>query len=210
VFEKVSDTTWARVENKTRDVRLAMVGLHVVGSVAGHPELIWATFEHVDNAPSGKYTYWDTQSRLKEVARSTEGNWLFFGSGGPENRSRMRMRSENIVAVVNQTIGPVDVVRVNAWGSDAAAADKNTDIVAINNSIAGLLAAGDVRRNYIMTGSTWLNRGKEVGTTLTANATMETFQQTTNCFSCHSSGSANTVDLGVSRIYGSLLPLSPP
>jgi hypothetical protein len=210
VFKQVSDTTWERDGSKTMQMRLALVGMHVVGSVANQPEMIWATFEHVNNAPSERYAYLDTQSRPKEMPRSSAGSWLFFGTGVTENRSRMRIRGRNIVASVNQTIGPVDVVRVNAWGSDAAATDKNTDVIAINNSIGGLLAAGDVRRNYIMTGSTWLNGGREVGTILTANTTMETFQQSTNCFMCHSSGSFNTIDLGVSRIYHSLLPLPPP
>ena len=35
--------------NKNAD--LALVGMHVVGSVKDHPEMIWATFEHVDNGP---------------------------------------------------------------------------------------------------------------------------------------------------------------
>jgi hypothetical protein len=78
VFKKVSETTWERVGNETRQVRLALVGMHVVGSVAGQPEMIWATFEHVNNTPSERYTYWDTQSRPKEVPRSTAGSWLFF------------------------------------------------------------------------------------------------------------------------------------
>ena len=36
---------------------MAMVGLHVVGSVKGHPEMVWATFEHIDNAPQNNYVY---------------------------------------------------------------------------------------------------------------------------------------------------------
>src|SRR5262249_42676021 len=30
---------------------VALVGLHVVGVVQGHPEFVWATFEHRRNAP---------------------------------------------------------------------------------------------------------------------------------------------------------------
>jgi hypothetical protein len=36
---------------KTRSVQLALVGFHIGGVVKGHPEMIWATFEHKDNAP---------------------------------------------------------------------------------------------------------------------------------------------------------------
>jgi hypothetical protein len=222
VYKKSSATTWEREPNKTEEVRLAMVGMHVVGSVAGHPEMIWATFEHVNNAPSGRYTYWDTKSGPKAppkvVDRSTGGTWLFFGSGGTENRSRMGVQGGNIVAVGSQTIGPVDVVRLNAWGvatdgtdaNDRKAADANTDVISINNSVIGHLKDGDVRKNYIMTGSTWLKPGGiEVGTTKTANTTMETFQQPSNCFGCHGNR-LNAIDLSVSQIYHRLKPLPDP
>ena len=36
---------------KTRPVTVALVGLHVVGVTANHPEFVWATFEQVQNAP---------------------------------------------------------------------------------------------------------------------------------------------------------------
>ncbi len=36
---------------KTRDVTVSLVGLHVVGVTQDHPEFIWATFEHYNNAP---------------------------------------------------------------------------------------------------------------------------------------------------------------
>jgi hypothetical protein len=35
-----------------REVNVALLGLHVVGAIDGHPEFIWATFEHAD--ASGK------------------------------------------------------------------------------------------------------------------------------------------------------------
>src|SRR5215471_9224857 len=45
------------VAGPARQATLAMLGLHVVGSVANHPEMVWATFEHVGNAPSATYQY---------------------------------------------------------------------------------------------------------------------------------------------------------
>jgi hypothetical protein len=84
-----------------------------------------------------------------------------------------------------------------------------------------MLASGDVRGNYVMTGATWTaggvapngnfpSGGNEVGTSSLANSTMETYQQgsdTTsatglNCFGCHSN---NTTD--VSHVFGALKPL---
>ena len=63
----------------------------------------------------------------------------------------------NIVALDDSTIGPSNLLRLNPWGtnaSDANAVRNNTDIISINNSVLGMLAAGDVRKNYVMVGST--------------------------------------------------------
>ena len=39
------------LSRKTRPVRVALVGFHIAAAVNGHPEMIWATFEHVRNTP---------------------------------------------------------------------------------------------------------------------------------------------------------------
>jgi hypothetical protein len=36
---------------KTRKVTVALLGIHVVGVIEGHPEFVWATFEHVSHKP---------------------------------------------------------------------------------------------------------------------------------------------------------------
>jgi hypothetical protein len=78
--------------NGSKTVPLALVGMHVVGSTGthgspngpGHPELIWATFEHLGNTPLATYTY-NSTAGLKTVNRSTAGTWLFSksNSNGP-------------------------------------------------------------------------------------------------------------------------------
>ncbi|MGD8174891.1 hypothetical protein [Marinimicrobium sp. ARAG 43.8] len=37
---------------QTDTVQLGLVGFHIAGVVKGHPEMIWATFEHKENAPN--------------------------------------------------------------------------------------------------------------------------------------------------------------
>ena len=34
--------------DKTRVVTVALLGIHVVGTIEGHPEFVWSTFEHVN------------------------------------------------------------------------------------------------------------------------------------------------------------------
>jgi hypothetical protein len=58
------------------------VGIHVVGSTAGHPEMIWAIFEHFANTPVAPDTY-NSNSGVKTVAQNTVGIWQFAARDGP-------------------------------------------------------------------------------------------------------------------------------
>ena len=196
--------------NGQKTVELAMVGIHVVGSTAGHAEMIWATFEHLDNAPLASYTY-DSTSGLKTVPQETSGPWL-FSSNNPStfNVPHMQTSGLDIIAAAPHTISPSDTIRWKAWGGAsnlapnpidgippvATTAASNTEIISINNNVRGLIPDVDIRRNYIMTGATWTINGKppqpflgnptptdpgnQVGTSQLANTTMETYQQGNN------------------------------
>ena len=90
------------------------------------------------------------------------------------------------------------------------------DMIAINNSGNGQLAAGDVRKNYTMTGTTWAIGGappsgsNQVGPNQLANTTMETFFQPSNCFNCHTGNMLGALNgSGLSHIFGLLKPLFP-
>lgn len=193
------------VPNGQKTVELAMVGMHVVGSTKGHPEMLWATFEHVSSTPNAAYSY-NSTSGLQNVAQNTDGNWLFSvdGAAAPFNQAHMRVNSSgNIEAVSPHTISPSNTIRWKPWGKPTGSASSNTELISINNSVRGMLVSGDVRHNYIQTGTTWTIFGappsstNQVGTNFLANTTMETYQQGTstaangtNCFTCHTT---NTV-----------------
>jgi hypothetical protein len=211
-----------------KTVKLALVGIHVVGSTAGHPEMIWATFEHFANVPRATYSYVNTGNSTVSVNQNTNGSWVFAktNSSGPFNQEHMSFSAPNIVAASGFTISPSDTIRWKAFGAasdvspnpiDGSSAASNTEIIAIDNSISGMIASGDVRSNYVMTGATWTiggaspNSGNQVGTSALSNTTMETYQQGTdttmahggtNCFTCHIS---NTT--GVSHVFVPLKPL---
>lgn len=53
------------------EVDVAMVGMHIVGWVKGHEEAIWATFEHVDNAP-------EFATNQDENLPVSDRNWTFY------------------------------------------------------------------------------------------------------------------------------------
>jgi hypothetical protein len=176
------------------------------------------------------------------VPQSTSGTWLFSksGSAGPFNDPHMKEQGGDIKPVSPFPISASDTIRWKAWGAasdlspnpiDGSAAASNTEIIAINNSVRGMLQSADVRGNYLLLGATWTiggaaptpvfaaptpgNTGNQVGTSRLANTTMETYQQGadttstkgTNCFSCHSSGNKPIATTAVSHIFMDIKPL---
>ncbi len=205
------------VINGQKTVELAMVGMHVVGSTKGHPEMLWGTFEHVSNAPNAAFTY-NNSTGTVTVPQNTVGNWVFCANGatGPFNEAHMATSATGITALSGFTVSPSNIIRWKAWGKGEPNASSNTEIISINNSVRGQLIDGDVRKNYIQTGTTWTiggaapNSSNQVGTNKLANSTMETFQQGTsnsrtngtNCFSCH-----GTNEVAVSHVFEATQPL---
>ena len=229
-YDQSNPNQW--VPNGQKTVELALVGIHVVGSTAGHPEMVWATFEHFGNAPDATYTYNSTNG-VKTVAQNTAGTWLLTAnnSAGPFNTANMQYQSPNIVAFAGHTISPSDTLRSKAWGAasdvspnpiDGSATASNTEMISINHSVSGMMPNGDLRNNYFMTGATWTiggappNQSNQVGTSQLANTTMETFQQgpdntvahgSSNCFDCHVSSSTSISTTAVSHVFKKLKPL---
>jgi hypothetical protein len=194
-YDQSNPNLWTPTGQQT--VQLALVGMHVVGSTASHPEMVWATFEHVGNTPVATYSYNSTNG-TKQVNQNTSGTWLFAASGssGPFNVAHMFSTgpsgtpSNSIQAEPNFTISPSDTLRSEPFGMDGTNAPSNTEIISMNNHVRGMMANGDIRGNYIMTGATWTIPGfnppsGQVGTNQLANTTMETYVQGANCFACH-------------------------
>ena len=215
-----SDTLKPSTQQQT--VQLAMVGIHVVGSILGNPEMVWATFEHVGNTPVATYTYTTGNGvTLKTVPEDVTGPWLFSASAsGPFNMVHMKRDPliGDINAVAPFTIGPSDTRRSEPWGMDGGSAASNTQVISMNSNVLGALDVADVRNNYVMTGATWTGLGSSPdnpahwkGTTVLSNTTMETYEQgSTNCFTCHVSPQSvlsSVPNQGLSHIWGGLSPL---
>ncbi|MEA2605040.1 MAG: hypothetical protein QOF89_6032 [Acidobacteriota bacterium] len=201
---------WVLVPNAPpQHVTLAMVGMHVVGSVKGNPEMLWATFEHFGNTPNAAYDYIASGGHQKTVKQNTAGTWLFSASDATEfNAMHMKVEGGNIEGVDGHAITRSNTLRMKPWGGAfnskpngkvTSTAASNSEIIAINNSVLGQLSAGDVRKNYFMVGNTWTKggiaptrpypgsgaqvEGQEVGTSQLANSTMETYDQETTSYS---------------------------
>ena len=192
----------------TKEAQLALVGMHVVGSANENRAMIWATFEHIDNAPMASYSYMSTTSEQpKKSDPDPPGWWLFSARSctGSSNVPRMHARNAPIIkALANKKIGPSDTCREEAWGVSPDDAVRNTQVIAINRNVIGMLPTGDVRKNYLLIGTIW---GSGVGSNRLANTTLETFErEKEHCFECHRGPLAGGE---LSRMFHQLKPLFP-
>lgn len=213
--------TWT-LDKASETTKLALVGMHVVGTLAGHPEFCWATFEHINNAPDAPYYYTKSDGTMGMKGYDSSGDWVFMKNGGAQAGSNTELASVdsstgNIVGAGSSQIGPSNTSRTNPWGNlgnDKASAADNTDVISINNSVRALLATGDLRKNYVLGGALWTKNGGipgvakdpvQKGSLTLANSTMETYHQSINCFVCHSGPSFEAFSL--SHIYSEIKQL---
>jgi hypothetical protein len=224
-YVRSGDQVW-KIDSNTPTVNktLALVGLHVVGPVAGHPEMVWATFEHARNAPDNTFYFNAFGKPAVEVPYNSKGQWTFMSDGGSQSGAlvaQMTVASDgSIQATAGNSIKHNDVYRVNPWGNapTAASADNNSRLISLNFDIGILLGlAQDVRSNYLQIGAIWTSDGsippngtdpKLAGSKLLANSTMETYRQVSppSCFGCHGATSST----GTSHLFSaSNKPLVP-
>ncbi|HXD34954.1 MAG TPA: hypothetical protein VN643_27790 [Pyrinomonadaceae bacterium] len=203
---------------------LGLVGFHLVINTQFHPEFVWATFEHVNNAPN-----------CTNPQPAPAGGWSFLSSACA---TCLQQNGVNGCPQCKFNVAPpppfgitgpaTQVCRVFSDGTDPGSTTNgnNNDtnrfnIDTLNSQIAGFLSQlpsnspMSVWKNYTLVSGLWTNGGVPSGGTdvqrgslEAANTTMETFfqQPNQNCFSCH--GYTTATPLTVSHIISDLLPPS--
>lgn len=208
-------------------VTLGLVGFHLVINTQLHPEFVWATFEHVNNAPD-----------CTNPQTPPAGGWSFLSS---DCATCLQQNGVNGCPQCNFNVAPTgpfgvtgpptQVCRVYSDGTDPGSTTNgnNNDtnrfnIDTLNSQIAGFLSQLPstspmaVWKNYTLVSGLWTNGGVpsngtnvQRGSLEAANTTMETFfqQQGNNCFSCHKFDTTTPPNpLAVSHIASDLLPTS--
>jgi hypothetical protein len=179
---------------QTSAVTVALMGLHVVGVTQGHPEFIWATFEHVDNAPNLPVGMKPDANSPVDSTRS----WTLYAQNTAAKDSNKNVKVPDLkLDVPTQTLTPKTAVfrEFELGGSTNPALIKG-----LTASVQQQLAGTEPWRNYFLVGAVWLrNPGQDfkpdasfdaaqlAGETKLSNASMETYTQNLrpNCFSCH-------------------------
>ena len=174
-YDKTNVKLWTQ-KTATQTITVALVGMHVVGSVSGHPEMVWSTFEHIGNTPNVSYAFLDTngnpQNQLADPVNSTT-HWLFCGATSPApnfTANATASFSPPGIQAVNSTpsVQGTSVLRLSPWGAPnnqapnplvASVAESNTQIISLNHDIHIQMNSQDVRNNYLFLGATWTEFG---------------------------------------------------
>jgi hypothetical protein len=215
----------ARRAQTCKSVSLGLVGMHIVSKTAKHPEFIWATFEHRNNAPdctdlaatapvTGGWTFFDKASydRCKE-ARCTN---TYFPARPAMVCREHPAGDSNLGRYPDGKDCSVDPNQLICQPSVKAALTANTAAMnAINESASSVISQSKsydkVWANYELVGNVWSQGGAvppitqaQAGSLSAANTSMETFvqngqagiQNPSNCFTCHNMvSSAGTTNL---------------
>lgn len=213
-----------------RQVNLGLTGMHIVSKTPSSPALIWATFEHRNNAPDCSNT---------SAAPPLGGKWNFYNpsctncvpntykAGTPAQICRMHPQGNSAVGTFP---GGEDC---QANPNQFACQDKTRKILdestqsinAINSSVQALIQANPERinkvwANYEIVGNVWTVGGTvppylqaQQGALSASNTSMESFVQNGvaaatnpyNCFSCHNmagpTADKNLPPVGLSHLF---------
>jgi len=218
-------TDGKKSDNTTETVKIALIGMHIIGRVYNHPEFIWATYEHEGLAPN--YSWREKgYPRLNEVI--SDKNFVFYQANTNFNNCIMMNGSSSFNSVFN--IYPHGTVRSFVGDEYPNEMDKKNyvNVVSLGESVKKYLhKEKSVWENYFYKGSVWLNAADSdfgpsnpnigsltnkslKGNRAISNITMETYTQlfsngiytggSMNCFGCH-----NTVDFNNPIINGDSL-----
>jgi hypothetical protein len=201
------------------EVQVALVGFHVVGWVQGHPEAVWATFEHDNNAP-------DMAPNQSPTAPVSSHNWTYYTANTTALDCNQIDTNQLTLDPATQTLKPMtQVCRQFPFGMKAGTQDPNdlqnlAAITSLNASVKSRLNT-DVAKNYFEVGAIWTNgdlqpnndqQANRLGSTLLNNAVIETFTQNVqsdnNCFSCHNTLMYNPPEASVQPLQGTNINLS--
>ncbi len=185
---KVQDGKIVPDGERTRTVTVAMIALHVVGVIEGHPEFIWATFEHVHHKSS---TEWIPDNApvavdnpdVKAVSVNLElPKYLLYpnengaiGPATPASGADMRVKDSGLTldAKTQKFLPLTPVYRMfpSSQATDKGATPVvDPEISSLNRHVREFFEShkgseSDVRSNYQLVGAVWLNtpRGSEDG-----------------------------------------------
>jgi hypothetical protein len=152
-------------DTKPRTVTVALLALHVVFTLPGHPEFVWSTFQHVDAqgitdvAPSALA---NPQATPAATVISRTNGALFRGNTTAANGNRGIPNLMFDPATQTFPGQQTSIYRMFP-GSKSNTTDLDDDVTSINEIMRARFAranlpASDRRGNYLLVGAIWQDR----------------------------------------------------
>lgn len=182
---------------KPKQVVVGLTGLHIIHKTALGQQFIWATFEHVQNAPSAEevaakkfkppYTYFNPDCNpatdyYKCVANANPSQ--VNGGKNPYNAPIQVVRTTAIPARPND-----DVAGLNEYVWSQVIAPQNAKSVFLNYELVNTLWSN--QNTPVQPGARVPLVAAQLSPSIVqepvANTTMETYVQNLTCLSCHAS-----------------------
>ena len=211
-------TMSTQIGTDTTTKTLGMIGFHIAIATTDHPEFVWATFEHDNNAPDC-------------IKPQTTSGWSFASK-----QCSTDLENKDILGIINckfntatQQTDPTkvtgtatEICREYAYGSakgDLKYEENVGDITSLNKNVEKYLKGSyTILNNYFNVGAIWVSDitqdsivSNQRGSLRLANTVAETVHQdvdlkagfVSNCFGCHnySASGKNTTSGGLSHIF---------
>jgi hypothetical protein len=204
---KPGQVTIQPVQDKFVTVKVALIGLHVVGYTENHPEFLWGTFELKKNSPQTA-----DNTFTPSASRSDSNNYTLYKGGTPFSQVNVPAqpgahRPQLRLDPASQKLTPAtNAVLENQTGGENQPNGVG-NIFAITSQAQGILAKSKAPQstfaNYNLIGTVWMkansynlnsDQTSAIGSVTLANTTAETFVQApkntpmanvVNCFLCH-------------------------
>jgi hypothetical protein len=181
-LSQAADGSIAEDKDNPREIRAALLALHVVYTLPGHPEFIWGSFEHSTDSPDisaadGKRdvapTFFDRNpaptdpdNLMVSDAVAQVGSKLYRG-GTPANRANQAIPEAELKLDVATQRFPgqqTSIYRMfpasksHSIDPDAALSSLNFNVGALFDAKASTLSRVDRRGSYRQIGSVWLDK----------------------------------------------------
>ncbi len=164
-----------------RSIKVALVAMHVVYSLPGHPEFIWTSFQHIDttgvdinthapglpdSAPVFQTlpTTADPNNLMNSQVVDTKNYLLYHGGTAANAANPALVDSQLQLDATHQIfIGTNSQTSIYRMYAGSKSNDINPDdaVTALNSNMLAMfdqMAPNDLRRNYKLVGGTWMDK----------------------------------------------------
>lgn len=176
-------TTHLITEDKEhpRMVTVRLLAIHVAFTLPGHPEFVWASFEHstgtpdraaTDNhrdvapiVPDDKNPDDSDPSNAHNTVEVSAQDYLLYKAHTPANVGNKAIDETNLTLVDQKFRGQETSIYRMFPASKSNTVDPDDDISSLNHNVEALfmrnegkLAAGDMRGHYRLLGAQWMDK----------------------------------------------------